>query len=193
MSKKESSLRENKFASRERVDKTIRSEMLGYTERMSRTQAYIYILIIVAVVIAAVAVLAHPAFTASPATATQTSNDGRIPQPPLTDAVEAQLAASPDFQDLVSYTDQGFEPATLSIQKGDTVRFTNNSHESLWIAAVGGIGAYPGGENSCGTSALDSCHVLQPGEFWEFTFDVAGTWSYLNNVDKTNTGVVNVQ
>ncbi len=164
-----------------------------------RRPNFLHLLLIAVMVLGIIAVLALVFAISSSLTSGTTSTSPQadanapIPQPAYTDAVAAQLAASQGFQEVISYTDHGFEPATLPIQKGDAVRFTNNSHEGLWVAAVPGAGAYPGGDTSCGTSALDSCHILQPGEFWEFTFDVTGTWVYLNNVDKANTGTVYVQ
>jgi plastocyanin len=122
----------------------------------------------------------------APASSTKTPQ-----RPPFTAEVKAALAASKGFQILVSYTDRGFEPAFATIKAGDAVRFTNNSSHDLWIAAAGGAGsAYPGDGNNCGQSAFDSCRVLKYGEFWEFTFATAGTWSYQNNRDTKMTGVV---
>jgi len=117
--------------------------------------------------------------------------------PPFTPAVQAQLAASKGFQVLVSYTDRGFESPDVTIHKGDTIRFTNNSSEDLWVASAGIPGTtntYPAGAGSqCGQSAFDSCNVIGRGEFWEFTFDVVGTWGYQNNRDTKMTGVVHVK
>ena len=102
--------------------------------------------------------------------------------PPMTDAMQQVLETSKGFQLLVSYTDDGFEPSTATVRVGDTVRFTNNSSGELWVsaAAVEGGTVYPRGGDVCGQSAFDSCVRLQPKEFWEFTFEKAGTWGYKN-------------
>ena len=115
--------------------------------------------------------------------------------PPLTPEVKAMLEKSRGFEVLVSYTDNGFEPATTSIKKGETIRFTNNSSGTLlWVAARGGSGAvYPGSGTDCGQSAFDTCNSIGRGEFWEFTFDIAGMWGYRNNRDTSKTGVVEVK
>lgn len=112
--------------------------------------------------------------------------------PTITPEEEAQLAQNPTFQELISYTDRGFEPSTLTAKAGDTVRFTNNSSHPLWVAASG-LHLYPGVQNGCGSSALDSCGPLQPGHFWQFTFTASGTWSYQNNLNSIDTGVVHVK
>lgn len=162
---------------------------------MSRTQAYVYLFIALVVVITAYVLFTQRAFLLPSALtgAVQSANQP-ISQPPYTKQVEAQLAASNGFQELVSYTDRGFEPAAIAIPQGDTIRFTNNSHHDLWVSAMGQT-LYPATAQSCGPSAFDSCHVVKSGEFWEFTFAVSGTWTYKNNMmgSAADTGTVTVQ
>lgn len=114
-------------------------------------------------------------------------------RPPFTPEVQAALAKSRGFSVLISYTDNGFEPTQATVKKGDAIRFTNNSSHDLWVAAQGTSGnpVYPGASD-CGASSFDSCDTLQPGEFWEFTFSKTGTWTFVNNLDKGNTGAVQV-
>lgn len=117
------------------------------------------------------------------------------PIPPLTpDTIEA-LKKSHGFQVLASYTDGGFAPVSITINRGETVRFTNNSSDGLWVSAVGDSRskAYPGTPNGCGQSHFDSCRIIGRGEFWEFTFDVVGEWKYQNNLDKSKTAVIYVK
>ena len=120
----------------------------------------------------------------------------RIPPPaPALTASEMIAAQSPKgFQLLISYVNTGFEPKTTTVHAGDTVRFTNNSTEALWVASVGTGGSqiYPG-TSTCGGSAFDSCGPLQPGQYWQLTFTKKGTWKFLNNLDKSNAGVITVQ
>jgi plastocyanin len=97
------------------------------------------------------------------------------------------------FDVLVSYTNDGFEPAELAIRSGGTVRFTNNSEQYLWVAADGTFGSvYPAIQNGCGSSALDSCYALRPGEYWQFSFGAQGTWVLHNNLNKNKVTVVHV-
>ena len=132
-----------------------------------------------------------PADSAGPATVAAPAA-----QTPLGISPEAvaALAKSHGFQYLVSYTDRGFEPPALTIKKGETIRFTNNSGGGLWVASVARPGAtvYPG-QSDCGVSAFGTCAALKPGDFWEFTFDVSGTWSYKNISDTAKTGTVTVR
>jgi plastocyanin len=115
--------------------------------------------------------------------------------PAMTELMRQVLAESTGFQHLVSYTDDGFVPQTLDVKEGETVRFTNNATRDLWIAAAqtGSTTLYPSGPNEmCGQSAFDSCVSLKPLEFWEFTFDTSGEWSYRNNASPDDIGVISV-
>ena len=81
------------------------------------------------------------------------------------------VAAQKGFQYLVSYTDQGFAPPTLSVKKGETVRFTNNSDAPLQLSLTG-------------TS------LLAHSEYLEYTFTESGAFNYS---DGTHKGIINVE
>ncbi len=131
--------------------------------------------------------------TQAPAQGERIAAPDFIPGPPPPEII-AMLEESKGFKVLISYTDGGFEPAAAVIEVGDAVRFTNNSSKDLWVAAAGSSEdpVYPG-TSECGASSLDTCMVLEPREFWEFTFDQSGTWTFQNNLDKGQTGAVLVQ
>lgn len=145
-----------------------------------------------AIAVFAVSVYALSRMEKTPVTDATPVYDAATTIPPYTEEIAEQLAASKGFALLVSYTANGFEPTMGKIKKGEAVRFTNNSSENLWLAASGEK-LYPGVVNGCGSSALDTCKALKPGEFWEFTFDVAGTWGYQNNSNTAKTGTMRVQ
>lgn len=116
------------------------------------------------------------------------------PPPPRTAHMQQVLDNSKGFQYFVSYTDNGFEPAELTVKRGETVRFTNNSSRNMWLMSSGGDGGvYPASDSSCGQSAFDTCVAYPPNEIWEFTFDVAGTWVFRNNVHKDDVGIIRVK
>lgn len=98
------------------------------------------------------------------------------------------------FEHLVSITANGFEPSEPKARVADTIRFTNNSPEEVWIEGVSSIDnpPYPE-EGECGDSAFDSCKALQPGEYWEFKFRYAGTWLFRNKLNAEQVGVVYVR
>ncbi len=110
---------------------------------------------------------------------------------PPSPEIVAYLAQSKGFQYLISYTDRGFEPQSLEIKGGETVRFINNSKEKLWVSSASDVGAlYPGTGSECGQSSFDSCKEIKSGEFWEFEFAIAGTWSFRNAANPERQGIV---
>jgi plastocyanin len=129
-----------------------------------------------------------------PETVSEAIRIGAAPIPEFTEAVVEKLAASKGFQALISYSDSGFEPNRAEVAKGETVRFTNNSSQDLWVVSVGeGTGKYPRTKEACGESDLDSCVALAPRDFWEFTFAKAGEWDIINKSDPTKVGKVLVK
>ena len=114
--------------------------------------------------------------------------------PLMTPTLAVKIAASTGFDYLVSYTERGFEPANVTIEAGQTIRFANNNAgKTLWVAATSDGGTlYAGSGRGCGQSDFDSCMALERGDFWEFTFQDEGTWSYKNNTEVKHMGVVTV-
>lgn len=98
---------------------------------------------------------------------------------------------------VISYTEEGYSPASVTISRGETVRFVNNAaSEETWPASAvhPTHSVYP--EKTAGDclgSAFDACRGLKPGESWEFTFNEAGEWRYHDHVHASKTGVVIVQ
>ena len=165
---------------------------------MNLEKPILWLLLLVALLLGLYAVTGYFAISLQPvATATppasSRSNVAYVPPAPPPMAAYTVDAQSKGFYALVSYTDRGFEPATLAVHTGDRVRFTNNTSREMWVAAAGSAATpiYPG-VGACDASPLDTCGVLKPGEFWEFTFDAAGTWQYADNRNKANEGTVNV-
>ncbi len=157
---------------------------------MSTLRAYV----IVALVLAVTTVALWRIVRTSPTEISNLVPGQKIVALPPSAGVQAYLAKSNGFQSLVSFTERGFEPTTVSVQKGETIRFINNSEHDLWIASTGDSGTvYPGTGHECGQSAFDTCRALKKGEFWEFTFSTVGAWSYHDNFDVERTGVVVVQ
>jgi plastocyanin len=110
---------------------------------------------------------------------------GEMPMPAYSISTAEKLAMNPEFHALVSYTDVGFEPQRVEIKEGETVRFTNNSSEELWIASDPST-PYPQQEGDlCNGENLDTCGPIPSMDFWEFTFDRKGEWYVVNNLEKT--------
>lgn len=115
-----------------------------------------------------------------------------VPQPEYSAEIAVALERSKGFQHVISYTGDGFEPSTLRLAQGETVRFVNNSLDLLWVASTGSGGQIYPGQSECGQSSFDSCVTIGPGVFWEFTFNEAGTWTYKNNANVSEIGSVTV-
>lgn len=131
--------------------------------------------------------------TTAPETAAPSVKQTTPAIPPYTPAIAAQLAQSHGFQMLVSYTNNGFEPATTTIHRHETIRFTDNSNNlSLWIGQVTPNNT-PQNPNTLNCDVtFNTCHAMKQTDFWEHTFDATGTFEYINNEHPEDQGVVYV-
>jgi plastocyanin len=77
----------------------------------------------------------------------------------------------------VSIKSTGFSPAKVTIQVGDSVKWTNNDTVNRQLVAVGGQFASP---------------VIKPKGTWTRTFDTAGTFKYRDVTKPSQTGTVEV-
>lgn len=103
---------------------------------------------------------------------------------------------------LITLTDEGFSPNTVTVSVGDTVRFLNQSSRGMWI----GADEHPTHTEYDGTSTrehcadgqaingtFDQCSQVPVGEMWEYTFTKAGTFGYHNHVGASSKGTVVVE
>ena len=96
----------------------------------------------------------------------------------------------------VTYTDNGFEPKEITISKGQTVTWTNNSNQGMWVASSlhPAHNIYPEkSDNDCLGSSFDACEAKQPGESYSFTFNTKGGWGYHDHLYAGKVGVVIVE
>ena len=91
---------------------------------------------------------------------------------------------------IVTYTQAGFEPNELTIQKGDTVTFVSNSDAPLWVASD----PHPEHTNYPEFDVARSKGGQMPrvGENFSFTFNRLGTWAYHNHTASSDTGNIGV-
>ena len=93
----------------------------------------------------------------------------------------------------VQYTNAGFEPKVITINKGQTITWTNNSSRSMWIASAlhPSHNVYPvKSDDDCLGSSFDACTF---DKTYSFTFDIVGEWNYHNHVQAGRTGKVIVK
>ena len=106
----------------------------------------------------------------------------------------AKLDTDP-YDVLITYTDDGFSPRDITIEKGQRVRFLNESSDEFWPAV--GIHPthtlYPEKEREdCLGSSFDACAALKKGEFFDFTLYYLGDWPVHDHLHGYNTGSVTV-
>lgn len=99
----------------------------------------------------------------------------------------------------VLYGPNGFSPSTITINAGDTVTFTNNGGDEMWVASD----PHPTHEGYDGTTLAQHCAAgytgpvpfdqCAAGTTYSFMFTKVGTWGYHNHGNHTDTGTIIVQ
>lgn len=87
---------------------------------------------------------------------------------------------------VISMTDTGFSPATVTVPAGTAVTFVNNGQGSHWPASD----VHPTHEMLPG---FDSRRALTTGEQYSFTFAERGTWRFHDHLRPSSTGAVTVE
>ncbi len=96
----------------------------------------------------------------------------------------------------ISYTNSGFKPKEIVVNKGQTVTWTNNSKRGMWVASAmhPTHTVYPEtSENDCLGSSFDACTAQPTGETFSFTFNEVGEWGYHDHTQAQNWGRVIVK
>lgn len=108
-------------------------------------------------------------------------------QPPTN---QSQPAQNPKTV-IISITDSGFSPNSITITKGDSVKWINNSSVPSHPASDPhpAHNGYPT-TGGCVGSTFDACSALQPGDSWTFKFDFTGSWGYHDHVNPSMRGTV---
>jgi plastocyanin len=100
---------------------------------------------------------------------------------------------------VVTYTANGFSPATVTVPVGATVTFVNESGRNMWV----GADEHPTHTEYDGTGRTTHCAASYTGEkpfdqcantnSYSFTFTKAGTFDYHNHSNAQSTGRIVVQ
>ena len=99
--------------------------------------------------------------------------------------VEATEKGGVVSRTVITYSDTGFAPQTVTVKKGATVTFINESSQSMWVASA----LHPTHQLLPGFDQLKS---VSRGGSYEYTFDKVGTWKYHNHMAASDTGSVTV-
>lgn len=84
---------------------------------------------------------------------------------------------------VVTYTDAGFAPASVTVKAGAVVTFVNEGNGPMWVASD------PHPSHSL-LPGFDAKKNVLKGEAYEYTFAKAGTWTYHNHLNPGMTGTV---
>lgn len=80
---------------------------------------------------------------------------------------------------VVTYTDAGFSPVSVSIARGGIVTFVNESTRGMWVAS----GVHPTHQLLPG---FDQLKAASKNGTYEYTFEKVGTWQYHNHLNPTD-------
>lgn len=86
----------------------------------------------------------------------------------------------------ITITANGFNSSSVTIQKGDTVKFTNSDTSPHWPAS----NPHP---SHTGYPGFDSLHPVAPGQSYSFKFERIGTFGFHDHLDPSLGGTVTVQ
>lgn len=102
--------------------------------------------------------------------------------PPTTNAVVPLAKA--DYT--VKYQSAGFNPQTITVRRGQSVRFLNESSGTMFVAAARS-------PNSNDLTEFNQGRSVGKGGYYDFTFNIKGVFVYYNQNDRTKTGVIVVE
>ncbi|MBI2049195.1 MAG: hypothetical protein HYT29_02060 [Parcubacteria group bacterium] len=90
----------------------------------------------------------------------------------------------------VTYTAGGFSPSSLSITRGETVRFANEGGAAMWVASA----LHPTHAVYDGTTLNEHCGGGSASfDQCASSFEKAGTWKYHNHLNVSHTGTIVVE
>lgn len=96
----------------------------------------------------------------------------------------------------VRFTDNGFNPSTLTIQKGEEVVFLDESSRTMWVATDN----HPTHTKYDGTSLRSHCSgstdtfdQCETGSSFSFTFNKTGSFGYHNHKPFVSGGTIIVE
>src|SRR6185312_16178924 len=139
--------------------------------------------------------------SALPTDTTQTTDTTGATNTTDTSGIEATVGVSTGTSKTVtvSYTAQGFSPSSVTINKGDTINFVDNTNSPFWVASA----PHPTHEGYDGTTRDQHCAAgytgaapfdeCSNGTSFNFTFNKTGSFPYHNHNDHSQFGTVVVQ
>ncbi len=133
---------------------------------------------------------ATPTSSVSPSTSTSASPSSSVSKTPTPSPTKT---ATPKPSTVtIMYTDEGFSPATVTITKGSTVIWKNNSTKQFWPAS----GNHPSHllypeQTTCFAGVFTNCKI-DVGGTYTMKFDLVGTWPYHDHLNSSHYGSIKV-
>ncbi len=112
-----------------------------------------------------------PATTAPSSNTTQQSSTG---------------SSSQSSSTTITFDGKTFSPANVTVKKGTTVTWTNNSNQSLWVAS----NPHP---THTGLPGFDELKGMMKGESYSYTFTKTGSFGYHDHLNASSGGTVTVE
>jgi plastocyanin len=104
---------------------------------------------------------------------------------PTVTAINTNSFVQPSSGSSVSYTNNGFNPKTLTVKSGTMIKFVNQSGNQMWIMSV----ETSGGKKLDG---MDMGVSVGKDGSYEYQFNSPGSWGYTNKNNQSQTGVITV-
>lgn len=101
----------------------------------------------------------------------------RTPAPTNTNALSTGVVHE------VTLTDEGYQPESLSVSRGDAVMFVNTTGRPFWPAS----NLHPSHRDY---PEFDPREPIPADETWTFTFEEVGEWKYHDHLAPYYTGVI---
>jgi plastocyanin len=95
----------------------------------------------------------------------------------------SNVTAMPQSANVVTYTDNGFNPKTLTVKSGTMVKFINQSSKRMWVESA----------ETAGGKKLDTFNMgvtVGKDGFYEFQFTSTGTWGYFDHSNPSHNATV---
>jgi plastocyanin len=83
----------------------------------------------------------------------------------------------------ITYTNEGFVPATLDVGVGAMVHFVNESDMQMWVAS----------DSHPAHDILPTFDQFKPGDMFMYVFEETGTWKYHDHLNPTAVGEIVVK
>lgn len=110
---------------------------------------------------------------------------GQIPSVGTSTTPATSTISSPK-QITVTYDGTSFSPNTITLNKGDTIKFVNNSSKGMWVASD------PHPQHTIYPSFDEKSSAGSSGTY-SFTFDRVGTWGFHNHQNPSARGTIIVR